>query len=83
MHMDFSSAWQGFAKGNWVDEINVRDFIQKNVTPYHGDDLFLENATERTKSLWQTVLDLTKLENEKGILDAEVKKPSSIISHGP
>ena len=81
--MEFSSAWTGFVKGNWKDEINVRDFIQRNVTPYHDDDSFLEGATSRTTALWQEVLELTKLENEKGILDAEVKIPSTITSHGP
>ena len=81
--MEFSSAWTGFTKGNWKDEINVRDFIQKNITPYHDDDSFLVGATSRTTALWQEVLELTKLENERGILDAEVKKPSTITSHGP
>ena len=76
-------AWEGFNEGTWTDEVRVRDFIQLNVTPYHGDDAFLTGATERTKILWDKVCELLKEENEKGILDAETKKPSSITSHGP
>ena len=44
--------WNGFQKGDWQDEINVRDFIQKNYTPYEGDSSFLAGATEKTKKLW-------------------------------
>ena len=75
--------WNGFKSGKWENEIDVRDFIQKNYTPYEGDDAFLAAATENTKVLWDEVLKLTKIENEKGILDAETKKPSTIVSHGP
>ena len=76
-------AWEGFNEGVWTYEINVRDFIQHNVAPYHGDSAFLEEATERTKALWKQVCELIKLENEKGILDVETKIPASITSHGP
>ena len=76
-------AWDGFCKGIWTDEINVRDFIQKNLTPYHGDDSFLADATDRTKKLWEEVCKLTKLESEKGILDVETKIPTTITSHPP
>ena len=79
----FDSAWKGFDRGIWKDEVNVRDFIQRNITPYHGDDSFLAGATARTSQLWQEVCKLTKIETEKGILDVETKKPSTIISHGP
>ena len=75
--------WEGFNEGVWTHEVNVRDFIQRNVTPYHGDGTFLQEPTDRTKILWDEVSKLTKLENEKGILDVETKKPASIISHGP
>ncbi|MCL2017057.1 MAG: formate C-acetyltransferase [Defluviitaleaceae bacterium] len=67
----------------WNDEVNVRDFIQLNLSPYHGDAAFLTGATDRTKQLWSEVCELTKLESEKGILDAETKIPASINSHGP
>ena len=76
-------AWEGFNGGTWTDEVSVRDFIRLNVTPYQGDDTFLEGATERTKLLWDKACELIKKENEKGILDAETKIPSSITSYGP
>ena len=75
-------AWDGFTEGIWNDEVNVRDFIQLNVSPYHGDSTFLTPATDRTKQLWAEVCELTKQENEKGILDAETKIPAAINSHG-
>jgi len=75
------SAWAGFATGIWADEVNVRDFIQKNYTPYQGDDSFLTGATDRTSKLWAQVCELTKQESEKGILDVETKIPTTITSH--
>ncbi|MCL2457016.1 MAG: hypothetical protein FWD19_05665, partial [Defluviitaleaceae bacterium] len=75
--------WHGFKKGAWCEEINLRDFIQQNVTPYEGDENFLAAATERTKILWEEVCALLKIENENGILDAETKIPSGINSHAP
>jgi len=77
------TAWKGFNEGVWMQEVNVRDFIQYNVTPYHGDANFLAGPTEDTKALWADVCELTKKENEKGILDVETKTPNSIVSHGP
>ena len=76
-------AWKGFQDGVWTAEVNVRDFIQRNVTPYHGDSTFLAGATDRTKTLWDKVCAMTKEETEKGILDAETQTPSTIVSHGP
>ncbi|MCL2286541.1 MAG: formate C-acetyltransferase [Firmicutes bacterium] len=76
-------SWDGFNKGIWTEEVNVRDFIQKNYTPYNGDDSFLADATERTKQLWDEVCKLTKLESENGILDVETKIPTTITSHPP
>ena len=52
--------WNGFKKGVWETEINVRDFIQKNYTPYDGDDSFLAGPTKATSELWEQVLDLSK-----------------------
>ena len=75
--------WTNFNPGKWVDEIDVRDFIQKNYTPYDGNENFLEGATENTNKLWNQVLELMKVENEKGIYDVETKKPNTIVSHGP
>ena len=75
--------WSGFRAGNWEREVDVRDFIQQNYTPYTGDASFLAGPTERTKELWQNTLDLFKEENEKGILDVETKNPATITTYGP
>ncbi len=72
--------WNGFEPGNWAKDIDVRDFIQQNYTPYEGDDSFLVGPTERTSQLWNKVMELMKVENEKGILDAETKTPSTITT---
>ncbi|GMQ57134.1 formate C-acetyltransferase [Vallitalea sediminicola] len=75
--------WKNFNTGNWEKNIDVRDFIQTNYKPFDGDDSFLEGPTENTTKLWEEVSELTKEENKKGILDAETKVPSSVVSHGP
>ena len=74
--------WTGFKSGIWEREINVRDFIQKNYTPYDGDDSFLVGPTEATKKLWNQVMDLTAQERAKGgVLDMDTKVVSTITSH--
>ncbi len=74
--------WNDFNKGNWENEIDVRDFIQKNYTPYTGDDSFLAEATEDTKKLWNEVLDLYKKETENGgVLSISNDIASTITSH--
>ncbi len=75
--------WNGFNKGDWQSEINVSDFIQKNYTPYEGDESFLSTATEKTKKLWEEVLALYKKEQESpgSVLDIDTKTPSTITSH--
>jgi formate C-acetyltransferase len=75
--------WNGFTTGEWVNEVSVRDFIQKNYIPYEGDSEFLSNATEKTQKLWDKVLVLMKEETEKGVLGAEDKIPSTITAHAP
>ncbi len=77
--------WEGFVPGKWNnDEVDVRDFIQRNYTPYEGDASFLAPATEATKKLWNIVLDLSKKEREAGgVLDADTKIVSTLTSHGP
>jgi len=76
--------WESFRGGIWEKEINVRDFIQKNYTPYLGDDSFLAGPTEDTKALWEQVMDLSAQEREKGgVLDMDTKIISTITSHGP
>jgi len=79
---NFVKAWEGFNEGAWMVEVNVRDFIQKNLLPYHGDDAFLRPATQRTLKLWDEISELVKEETEKGILDVETKKPSAINTFG-
>ena len=80
--MDFKQ-WEGFNKaGEWTKEIDVRGFIQSNYTPYEGDSKFLMGATDKTKKLWDKVLDLYKKERENGgVLDADCKTPSSINAY--
>ncbi|MBQ8322512.1 MAG: formate C-acetyltransferase [Clostridia bacterium] len=76
--------WEGFVPGKWCDdEVNVRDFIQRNYTPYEGDASFLAPATEETKKLWDIVCDLSKKEREAGgVLNADTKIVSTLTSHG-
>ena len=80
--MDFKE-WDGFNKaGEWTKEIDVRGFIQSNYTPYEGDSKFLAGPTDKTKKLWDKVLDLYKKERENGgVLDADCKTPSSINAY--
>ncbi len=76
--------WNNFVGGKWESEIDVRDFIQKNYTPYEGDESFLAEATQNTKDLWNQVLDLSRQEREAGgVLDMDTKVISTITSHGP
>ena len=76
--------WNGFLHGVWEREINVRDFIQKNYSPYDGDDAFLAGPTQNTTDLWNQVMDLTKQEREAGgVLDMDTHIISTIVSHGP
>ena len=79
--MDFQE-WKDFKGKTWKDEINVRDFIQSNYTPYEGDDSFLAGPTDRTTKLWDEVLKLYEKERENGgVLDADTKTPSAINAY--
>ena len=79
--MEFKQ-WDGFNKGDWTEEINVRDFIQSNYTPYEGDDSFLSPTTDKTKKLWDKALELYKKEKEAGgVLDIDSNTISTISSH--
>ena len=78
------SAWVDFKEGKWQTEVDVRDFIMNNFTPYVGDETFLTGATKTTDELWEQVMDLTKQERENGgVLDMDTSIVSTIISHGP
>lgn len=73
-----------FKGGKWQTEIDVRDFIMNNVTPYYGDENFLAGPTQDTLDLWDQVMELTKKERENGgVLDMDTKVVSTITSHGP
>lgn len=63
LNSKLSTAWEGFAAGDWQKEVNVRDFIQKNYTPYEGDEAFLAGASAATTSLWEKVMEGIKIEN--------------------
>lgn len=79
--MEFKE-WEGFKKGKWKEEIDVRDFIQANYTPYEGAQEFLKGPSENTKKLWETVLELYKKEKENGgVLDIDTKTISGISAH--
>ncbi len=74
--------WRGFVKGSWNREIDVRDFIQRNYTPYEGDEEFLQPPTDKTEKLWAEVLDLMAQERAAGgVLDMDTKVVSTITSH--
>ena len=76
--------WNGFTAGVWQDEINVRDFIQKNYTPYEGDDSFLADATPRTRALMEKLQALFAEERRRGgVLDVDVDTVSSLVSYAP
>ena len=77
-------AWEGFVGGDWQNEVNVRDFIQKNYTPYEGDESFLADATPATTALWDKVMEGIKIENKTHEpLDFDTDNPSTITSHKP
>lgn len=77
-------AWTGFHHGIWENEVDVRDFIQRNYTPYDGDDSFLAKPTRNTRKLWDQVMDLSRREHAAGgVLDMDTRVISTITSHGP
>ena len=76
-------AWEGFKEGQWQEEINVRDFIQKNYTPYDGDDSFLEGISENSDALWTRSLELLKEESKVRVLDIEMEAISGIDNFEP
>lgn len=78
------TAWRGFLKGKWMKAIDVRDFIELNITAYHGDESFLAGPTANTTALWEKISQLSKAEREAGgVLDVDVNTPSTILSHAP
>ncbi|MBQ4220344.1 MAG: formate acetyltransferase, partial [Butyrivibrio sp.] len=79
-----NEAWRGFKGTHWLDDVNVRDFIQNNYTPYDGDESFLAEPTEATDKLWGKLQELQKQEREKGgVLECETEVVSSLTAYGP
>ena len=77
-------AWEGFVKGNWCDEIDVRDFIQLNYTPYEGDASFLAGPTEKTMRVWNTLEEKYLSEERKvRILDVDTDTPATSTPSSP
>ena len=76
-------AWNGFAAGEWQRSIDVRSFIQKNWTPYLGDDAFLAGPTQRTKAVWKRCEELLLRELKDGILDVDTHRVSGIDNYAP
>ena len=80
--MKLTNQIEGYEGYMWKREINVRDFIQHNYTPYTGDESFLVGPTEKTKALWAQLSEMFKVEREKGVVDAETKLPQSLDTYG-
>ncbi len=78
-----ASPWQGFTLGRWADRIDVRGFIQANVTPYLGDAAFVAGPTDRTRALWSRLTAMFPDERARGVYDVDTHTPASITSHAP
>lgn len=82
LNQQLANAWQGFSEGDWQQEVNVRDFIQKNYTPYEGDEAFLAGASQATTTLWDKVMEGIKLENRTHApVDFDTQVVSTVTSH--
>lgn len=77
------AAWDGFERGPWTDGVDVRDFIQRNYTPYEGDASFLAGPTARTTGIWAKLSEMFPAERAKGVYDVDATTPSTITSHAP
>ena len=76
-------AWKNFESGNWTEDIDVRDFIQRNYKPYDGDESFLEGVSPRTQKVWDICTDLLAEELKKGVLAVDTETVSGIDSFEP
>ncbi len=76
-------AWRGFVAGPWQDGVDVRDFIQRNYTPYTGDATFLAGPTPRTTAIWEKLTAMFPAERERGVYDVDTHIPGTITSHAP
>ncbi|MFL6117839.1 MAG: formate C-acetyltransferase [Catenulispora sp.] len=75
--------WDGFAPGAWSDTIDVRDFVQRNYTPFLGDGAFLTGPTPRTTALWSELTKMFVVERERGVYDVDAHTPAGITAHAP
>jgi formate C-acetyltransferase len=82
-HDEGADPWAGFAAGRWQKAVDVRDFIQRNVSPYLGDESFLAEPTSRTMAIWAKLQPFFRAEIQKGVLDVDTRTPASITSHEP
>src|SRR5215213_1632162 len=78
-----ADAWREFSAGPWRNDINVRDFISTNVTPYTGDESFLVGLTARTTAVWEKLQPYFIEEQKKGVLDVDADTPSTLTAHPP
>jgi formate C-acetyltransferase len=74
-------SWRDFKPGSWRETVDVRDFIQRNVTPYRGDESFLAAPSERTKAVWARLQPYFQDERKKGVLAVDAKTPSTLLAH--
>ena len=81
--MKGQQSWRGFNRGSWCAAIDVRDFINRNVTPYTGDEKFLTGPSKRTLAVWQKLQPYFKDEQKKGVLAVDAKTPSTLLAHKP
>src|SRR3954447_20413484 len=75
--------WRSFAEGRWQQAIDVRDFIQRNVTSYTGDESFLVGPTARTQAVWAKLQPYFQDEQRRGVLDVDASAPSTLLAHAP
>ncbi|MGG5823564.1 pyruvate formate lyase family protein, partial [Falsiroseomonas sp. HW251] len=78
-----SKAWRDFNAGPWQRTVDVRDFVVRNLTPYHGDESFLVGPTARTQAVWAKLQPYFREEQKKGVLDVDAATPSTILAHAP
>src|SRR5215208_100457 len=76
-------SWREFKPGSWRNSIDVRDFIVRNAKSYDGDEKFLAEPTERTKTVWAKLQPYFKEEQKKGVLAVDAKTPSTLLAHKP
>ena len=76
-------AWRDFSPGRWESTIDVRDFIQRNVSPYQGDESFLAGPSVRTLAVWDKLRPYFEEERRRGVLDVDAATPSTVIAHAP